>query len=327
MPTLSESTSSSRAAAVEVDHVAHRYGSHTALQDVTFTVPEGSLFGLLGPNGSGKTTLFRILTTLLEPSSGEVVIFDTNVQQHPHTVRRYLGMIFQKPALDGQLTVAENIRLHGGLFGLSGTTLDERLATVLRQFGLSARANDPVDELSGGLRRRADLARGLLHEPRLLLLDEPTTGLDPRARRELWEHLQAVRGESNTTILMATHLMDEAERCDELAIINDGRLAVTGAPEDLRREIGVETLWLETDRPRRLKDRIEAQFGFECQIIGGAVHVAHEDAPAVLGALYEAFDAYIASATVRRPTLEDVFMSFTGRRLDQPAAQDIHSIS
>ncbi len=317
----------SRRAAVKIGHVTHRYGSLLALDDVSFEVPEGSLFGLLGPNGSGKTTLFRILTTLLTPSSGTAEVHGCDVREDPHTVRQSISMIFQKPALDGQLTVGENIRLHGGLFGLSGARLESRLETVLRQFGLTHRVDDRVDTLSGGLRRRTDLARGLLHEPRLLLLDEPTTGLDPRARQELWEHLHSVQQAANTTILMATHLMGEAERCDELAIINEGKLAVTGTPESLRRALGAETLWLETEQPRKLMDRIEAQFGFDARLIGRAVQIVHEDAHNILSALYEAFDDYIVSATVRRPTLEDVFMSFTGRRLDSVASSEVKSLS
>jgi ABC-2 type transport system ATP-binding protein len=317
----------SGSAAVEIGQITHRYGDHLALEEVTFNVPEGSLFGLLGPNGSGKTTLFRILTTLLTPSSGTVTIFGRNVQTHPHTVRQSISMIFQQPALDGQLTVGENLRLQGGLFGLSGGTLKSRVRTVLERFDLTHRVDDRVETLSGGLRRRTDLARGLLHQPRLLLLDEPTTGLDPRARQDLWEHLYSIQESTRTTVLMATHLMEEAERCNELAIINDGTVAVTGTPDSLRRTLGTETLWLESERPRMLVDRIEAQFGFDVRLIGRAVQIAHEDAHNILSALYEKFDDQITSATVRRPTLEDVFMSCTGRPLDSAPANDIDTLS
>lgn len=312
--------------AVAIDHITHRYGSHLALNDVSFTVPSGALFGLLGPNGSGKTTLFRILTTLLTPSSGTATVFGHDLAKDPQTAREVTSMIFQEPALDDQLTVRENIRLHGGLFGLSGAALDSRLAAVLEQFGLTDRTDDRVDKLSGGLQRRTDLARGLLHQPRLLLLDEPTAGLDPRARRELWDHLHSVQQTADTTILLATHMMDEAERCDELAIIHEGSLAATGTPENLRRKLGAETLWMQTDDPRRLADRIEAQFGFDTRLIGRAVQIVHEDAHNILSALYEAFGDYITSATVRHPTLEDVFMSVTGQPLSTTSTGAMDSL-
>lgn len=313
------------ATAVRIDEVTHDYGLQRALRAVSFEVPAGSLFGLLGPNGSGKTTLFRIITTLLRPTKGSVRVFGADTTQSAHRVRAQIGMIFQHTALDQDLTVRENVELHGALFGLDADEIDARLDALLDQLGLSDRRDDRVRTLSGGLRRRADLARGLIHEPRVLLLDEPTSGLDPIARRELWDHLKRLRANRSTTILLATHLMEEAERCDRVAIISEGRLATSGPPDRLKRELGRETLWLESDDPSDLHDRIEAQFGFDVRIIGDAVQVTHSEAHSVLSAIYEALEDDIRSATVREPTLEDVFMVSTGHPIDEDSVGAVSS--
>ena len=306
--------------AVHVEGITHRYGTRTALQNVSFSVPMGSLFGLLGPNGSGKTTLFRILSTLMPPTSGVARIFDLDTSQAPDAVRARLGLVFQSPALDDNLTVHENLRFHGALYGLQGTVLRDRIDTLLRRFDVADRAADRVDTLSGGLQRRVDLARGLLHRPDLLLLDEPTTGLDPVARRTFWQVLDRLRRTEGTTMLLATHLMEEAERCDAVAILDEGRLVAEGAPEALTAELGEETLWLEAADPQALRDRIQARFGLDPRIIGTTVQIAHPDAPRLLSSLYDALGDTIDSATVRAPTLDDVFMVRTGHRPEEEKA-------
>ncbi len=284
-----------------------------ALRDVSFTVDAGALFGVLGPNGSGKTTLFRILATLMPPSEGTARIFSTDTTHQSDVVRQQLGLVFQTPALDDKLTVRENLRFHGALYGLSGAALHNRIDSLLQQFEVADRAHDAVETLSGGLQRRVDLARGLLHRPDVLLLDEPTTGLDPAARRTFWQILDRLRRTEGTTMLLATHLMEEAERCDMVAILDEGGLVTTGSPDALKAELGDETLWLETTAPTPLRDRIEAQFGFEARIIGGSVPISHPEAPDLIASLYDAFGDRIDSATVRAPTLEDVFMVRTGK--------------
>lgn len=300
--------------AVYVEEVTHRYGTRAALQDVSFVVPTGSLFGVLGPNGSGKTTLFRILSTLMPSSSGTARVFDLDTTQDPGDVRKRLGLVFQSPALDENLTVRENLRFHGALYGLQGSTLRDRIDESLRQFEVADRAADRVGTLSGGLRRRADLARGLLHRPDLLLLDEPTTGLDPAARHAFWQVLGRLRRTEGTTMLLATHLMEEAERCDEVAILDQGRLVAAGTPERLKAELGAETLWLDAEDPHALRDRIQAQFGLDPRVIGTSVQISHPDAPRLLSSLYDALGDEIDSATVRAPTLNDVFMVRTGHQ-------------
>jgi len=298
--------------AVNIQGVTHRYGDHRALRDVTLQVAPGTLYGLLGPNGSGKTTLFRILSTLMPPSEGRAKVFGIDVAQAPEAVRRRLGVVFQDEALDGTLTVRENLRFQAALYGLHGTDRRDRIDTLLHGLDVADRADDAVADLSGGLRRRVDLARGLLHQPDLLLLDEPTSGLDPAARRTFWTATQRLRAVEGTTLLVATHLMDEAERCDRVGILSDGALVADGAPETLKADLGDETIWLETDAPTRLRDRIEAQFGVPTRIVGSTVQVAPADPPAFLSSLYEAVGDRIRSATLRTPTLEDVFMVHAG---------------
>jgi ABC-2 type transport system ATP-binding protein len=311
--------------AVHVEGVTHRYaggadGPVTALRDLTLTVRAGTSFALLGPNGSGKTTLFRILSTLLRPTSGAARVFGHGTSEAPRAVRRLLGVAFQEPALDEALTVEENLRCHGALFGMRGDALEASLTGLLDRFGVADRRADRVDTLSGGLRRRADLARALLHGPRLLLLDEPTAGLDPAARRAFWRHLSHLQENDGTTLLVATHLMDEAERADRVAVLHEGRSVACDAPDALKQALGERTLRLESTDPDSLCRRIQAQFGLDVRCVGGALHIDHEDAPALLSRLYDAFPDRIESATVRRPTLEDVFMARTGTPDPAPLA-------
>ena len=220
-------------------------------------------------------------------------------------------MVFQQPALDTDLTVAENLRFHGALYGLGGRVLAGRIDRLLERFGLADRRNDRVKTLSGGLARRADLARGLLHHPPLVLLDEPTTGLDPAARKAFRELLKGLVDEGQTLIL-ATHLIDEAEACDRVAILDRGRLRAVGEPGDMKRSLGAETLRLESREPQRLAEHLRTGFNLEARVIEGGVLVVHPEAHRMLGAVYEAFSASIESVTLRRPSLEDVFMAYTG---------------
>ncbi len=302
--------------AVDTQHLTHRYGDRTALRDVTLQIEDGELFGLLGPNGGGKTTLFHILSSLLIPSEGRATIFGCDSVTQADASRRHIGFVFQQTALDEALTVEENLAFHGALYGLRGESLRARIADLLTLFGLSARADDRAGALSGGLRRRVDLARGILHAPSLLLLDEPTSGLDPGARRTLWETLGRLRRTEGTTIIAATHLMEEAEECDRVGIIDHGKIVALGAPRDLTDALGTTMLWLHSPAAEELRDRIHAQFGLDARTAGDRVQIAHDDAPAILGALYEAFGGRIESSAIRKLSLEDVFLTRTGHDLD-----------
>lgn len=301
-----------------VRDLSFAYGEQRALDGLSFEVRPGELFGLLGPNGSGKTTLFRIVTTLMPPLGGSAAVLGHATMDDPGAVRRSLGVVFQQPALDAELTVRENLRFHGVLVGLGGKTLDDRIDEMLDAFGLRDRAGDRVKTLSGGLARRADLARGLLHRPPLLLLDEPTTGLDPTARRELWASLARLQRDEGTTIVVATHLMEEAERCGRVAILDQGRLVALGEPDALAADLGAETLWLDSKQPDALADALDTRLGLASRRIGDSVLVDAEDAPDALARVYAALPDLIEAATVRRPTLDDVFAARTGASFDRP---------
>ncbi|MEL6445122.1 MAG: ABC transporter ATP-binding protein [Bacteroidota bacterium] len=300
--------------AFEATDLVYRYSDHTALDGLTFSVPAGSTFGLLGPNGSGKTTLFRIVSTLLRPLTGTAAVHQHDCANQPGDVRRMLGVIFQQPALDAELTITENLRVHAALVGIPRDEADGRIHAILDQFDLVSRADDRVKTLSGGLARRADLARGFLHRPKLLLLDEPTTGLDPIARRDLWDALARLQRLEGTTLLIATHLMDEAERCDEVLILDRGRAVAQGSPESLRATLGTEALWLDSDDADKLADLLTDRLGLTAHVLGRRVLVDHDDPASMISRIYEAAGDRIVAATVRRPTLEDVFVARTGER-------------
>lgn len=302
-------------AAVEIEALTFHYGTRTALQSLSLRIPSGCCFGLLGPNGSGKTTLMRLLATLLRPAAGRIRVWGHDTSEAADAVRRCLGVVFQQPALDGDLTVEENLRLHGAFYGLQGDALRQRIDELLARFDLQERRQELVRRLSGGQQRRVDLMRGLLHRPRVLLLDEPTTGLDPLARHAFWQTLRQIRQVDRLTLIVATHLLEEAELCDEVALLDEGRLVATGSPDTLVRALGDEVLWLETSEPEAIAAFIQRHFGLEVHVVGMAVRVVAPDVHALLPRLYESLGPRLRSATVRRPTLEDVFLVHTGHHL------------
>ena len=256
--------------ALNVVGLSHRYGDRHALQSVRFDVAPGESFGLLGPNGGGKTTFFRIAATLLTPTNGTVRVFGHDVATHPDAVRRCIGMTFQSPALDDRLHVVENLHYHGHLYGLHGKSLNQRIDEVLSLVNLTDRASDLVSTLSGGLQRRVELAKTLLTKPLLLLLDEPSNGLDPGARREVWEHLRHLRQTESTTIIVATHLMDEAAQCDRVGILHEGRLVASGTPEALVSEIGGDMILVTGKDLSSLAQKVTQRFDQHVEIIDGA---------------------------------------------------------
>lgn len=304
-------------AAIALSQITHRYGDQPALQDVNLSIEPGTFFGLLGPNGSGKTTLFRILSTLLPPTSGTASVHGFDSQTQAGEVRRHLGMVFQQPALDDHLTVAENLRFHGALHGLTSTRLQKRIAYLLDALSLSDREHARIKTLSGGLKRRVDLARGLLHQPHVLLLDEPTTGLDPLARHDFWKVVTTLRHAEGTTVLVATHLLDEADACDQVGILYEGQVTALGAPEALKASLGPATLHITTDDTFGLSQALETRFGVKPVLVDNTLYLPHPDAPTLIGPLYASFDNAIQQATVSRPTLGDVFLHHTGHRLSK----------
>ncbi|MGC2323143.1 MAG: ABC transporter ATP-binding protein [Terriglobales bacterium] len=307
---------------IRIERLGHRYDQRQALNDVSFDVHSAEIFGLLGPNGSGKTTLFRILSTLMLPTQGRALILDHDAARVPNLVRREIGVVFQASSVDAKLTVAENLRHQGHLYGLSGHALKQRMAEMLGRVGLADRARDRVETLSGGQQRRVELAKGLLHHPSVLLLDEPSTGLDPGARRDLWLYLKTLRDQERVTVVVTTHLMEEAEHCDRLAILNEGKLVALGTPAELKRQIGGEVIVMEARDPQSLAQRIEKRFGGPCAVIDGKVRLEREHGHRFVTDVVEAFPGEIESISVSKPTLEDVFIDRTGHRFWTEADKD-----
>ena len=298
--------------AVQIRELQHRFGESAALAGVSFDVRRGELLALLGPNGSGKTTLFRILSTALVPSGGSVRLEGADVVGQPHLARRAIGVVFQAPCLDRKLTAEENLRHHGRLYGLRGRDLEARIAGALAGVGVADRARERVERLSGGLARRVELAKGMLHRPAVLLLDEPTTGLDPAARRDFWAYLERVRADGGTTAVVTTHLLDEADRCDRVAILDAGRLVALDTPAALTAEIGGEVITVATDAAETLAARITERFACRATVVERTVRIEHPRAHDLVARLVEAFPGEIRRLTLGRPTLDDVFVRRTG---------------
>lgn len=300
---------------ISVQNLVHRYENRTALNGVSFDVRPAELFGLLGPNGSGKTTLFRILSTLMVPTSGRALVMGFDAAQEPASLRRQIGVVFQAQSVDPKLTAYENLWHQGHLYGLRGSALKRRVEEILTRVGLADRAKERVETFSGGMQRRIELAKGLLHHPGVLLLDEPTTGLDPGARRDLWQYLQILRDEEHVSVLVTTHLMEEAERCDRLAIMNEGNLVALGTPAELKSEIGGDVILLDAARDAgMLAEDIRARFHVATTVLGNQVRIEQEAGHRFVPDVVEAFPGEIQAISVSKPALEDVFIHRTGHK-------------
>ena len=310
--------------AVKVTNLRRQYGERAALDGVSFSVARGEIFALLGPNGGGKTTLFKILSTLLPATSGEVDILGRRLTQDPHTVRSSLGIVFQHPSLDAKLTVTENLQHHGHLYGLRGQRLRERSMLMLKRLGLADRAHDIVETLSGGMQRRVELAKGLLHEPEILLLDEPSTGLDPGARRDFNDYLRQLRDQDGVTIILTTHIMDEAERCDRVGILHLGRLVALDTPDVLKAQVGGDVVAIRAADALKFREKLVSRFGCDPIVVDGSLRIERPRGHEFIREVVEAFPGEIQSITFGRPTLEDVFIHQTGHQFWENAASEGH---
>jgi ABC-2 type transport system ATP-binding protein len=300
---------------ISIQNLVHRYENRTALNGVSFDVRAAELFGLLGPNGSGKTTLFRILSTLMVPSGGRALVMGCDAARDPNTLRRQIGVVFQAQSVDPKLTAYENLWHQGHLYGLRGSALKGRVDEILDRVGLADRAKELVETFSGGMQRRIELGKGLLHHPAVLLLDEPTTGLDPGARRDLWQYLKILRDEEKVSVLVTTHLMEEAERCDRLAILNEGNLVALGTPEELKSEIGGDIIMLDAAHDaEELARLIRARFSLDAVVMENQVRIEIEGGHRFVTDVVEAFPGEIQAISVSKPALEDVFIRHTGHK-------------
>lgn len=303
--------------AVSIRAVSHRYGQRQALDDISFDIAAGEIFGILGPNGGGKTTLFRLLSTLIPLQTGKVTLAGFDLRRDSYEIRRRIGVVFQAASLDKKLTVAENIRYQAALYGLAGSELHKRETAALEQFGLRDRAGELCEKLSGGLRRRVELAKGMIHDPQLILLDEPSTGLDPGARLNLWQHLVQLRESRGTTVVLTTHILEEAAKADRLAIMHEGRLVALDTPAALQATVGGDAITIPTTNPAGLLSALREKFSLAASEIEGGVRLEVRDGHQWIAKLVEALPEQIDEITLGKPTLEDVFIAKTGRRFDQ----------
>jgi ABC-2 type transport system ATP-binding protein len=314
MAGTSETQSMNASAAIAISQLSHSYGRRQAIRELTLEVARGEVFAFLGPNGSGKTTLFRVLSTLIPAQCGQVRILGYDLQRETQQIRTRIGVVFQAPSLDKKLTVAENVRHQAALYGLSGAELRKRQQELLEQLGLTERSRERTETLSGGLRRRVELAKGMIHQPQLLLLDEPSTGLDPGARSDLWEYLHRLREQWGVTIVLTTHLLEEADKADRIAIMNEGELVALDTPDKLRATVGGDSITIETADAQPLADAIAQRFEVAAAVVDGNVRLEQADGHQWIARLVEAFPGRIQSIRLGKPTLEDVFIERTGHR-------------
>jgi ABC-2 type transport system ATP-binding protein len=310
---------------IEVKNIVKKFDSITAVDDVTFEVQKGEIFGFLGPNGAGKSTTIGILATLIEPTSGEARINGFNVMEDRNDVRKSIGLVFQDPSLDDRLTAEENLRFHARLYEVPSADYKKRADEVLDLVELKERRNDIVRTYSGGMKRRLEIARGLIHYPAVLFLDEPTLGLDPQTRAHLWEYILKLKREKEMTIFMTTHYMNEAEYCDRIAIIDQGKIVTLDSPENLKKKIGGDIIRMKSVEKEKLEKEIKEKYNLAIKEgEDGFIQIEVASAETFMPRLFNELDSKIESIELRRPTLDDVFLSLTGRmiREEQVSGKD-----
>ena len=307
---------------VQVRNLVRHFGDVEAVKGISFDVESGEIFGFLGPNGAGKSTTIKMLCTLLRPTSGRAEIAGYDVLQAPSAVRTQIGLVFQESTLDEYVTAEQNLKYHAMIYHIPKSERTDRIRAVLALVGLEGRAGDCIRSFSGGMKRRLEIARGLLHAPRVLFLDEPTVGLDPQTRRSIWEHVWALREQHGTTIFMTTHYMEEAENADRLAIIDEGRVVAMGSPESLRQEFGQEVVTLSTEDNAAAARKLWRLCRIKAQVHNGYLSFNTTEANALLPTIVRELSVPIRSIDVRRPTLEDVFIKLTGQTIREEQASD-----
>jgi ABC-2 type transport system ATP-binding protein len=298
--------------AIEVRELVKNFGEVKAVRGVSFDVASGEVFGFLGPNGAGKTTTINMLCTLARPTAGAARVAGHDVVRERDDVRRNIGLVFQDPTLDGYMTGAQNLKLHAELYGLQRGLVEPRMRQVLEMVGLWERRGSPVGTYSGGMRRRLEIARGMMHSPRVLFLDEPTIGLDPQTRRSIWSYIRELKEREEITIFMTTHYMDEAEWCDRIAIMDHGEIVALDNPETLKAGVGKDRVTINTDDDEAAIAALAERFGIEATVAEGAVTFGVPGGEQFVPRLFAELMVPIKGVSVSRPTLDDVFMSYTG---------------
>jgi ABC-2 type transport system ATP-binding protein len=304
--------SAGETAAVVVEGLTRRFGDIEAVRGVDFTVAAGEIFGFLGPNGAGKSTTINMLCTLLRPTSGTARVAGHDIVGARDEVRRNIGLVFQDPTVDGYLSGEQNMRFHAELYGVPRAVVGDRLRQVLEMVGLWDRRRDRVETYSGGMKRRLEIARGLLHSPRVLFLDEPTVGLDPQTRKSIWDYIRQLKDNEDITIFMTTHYMEEAEFCDRIAIIDSGRIAALDTPAALKAKVGKDRVQIETTDDEAAIAALKETFDLDAAVRDGAVTFAVPSGEEFVPRLFAGLGVPITLVSVSRPSLDDVFMSYTG---------------
>lgn len=305
---------------IEVRNLVRRFGKLAAVDDITFSVNRGEIFGLLGPNGAGKTTTINMLCTLLRLTEGEAYLNNFNVAKEPNSVRQSIGLVFQDPSLDERLTAKENLEFHARIYDLSREEARGRIAEVLQMVELYDRRNDLVRTFSGGMKRRLEIARGLLHHPKVLFLDEPTLGLDPQTRSHIWEYVRSLRTREKITMFLTTHYMDEAENCDRMAIIDHGKIIALDTPENLKKQVGGDVISIKTVDDEQAFSELREKFGIEGKKDNEGIHFEVSRGEEFMPRFIGDFGVRINSISLRRPTLEDVFLRLTGHAIREESA-------
>jgi ABC-2 type transport system ATP-binding protein len=300
---------------IRVEHLVKRYNGITAVNDITFEVEGGTIFGFLGPNGAGKTTTINILCTLLSPTSGKTFIAGHDCLKDPSEVRKAIGIVFQDTTLDKDLTAYENLIFHAYLYDVPKKEMKERVDDVLKFVDLYERKDDLVKKFSGGMKRRLEVARGLIHRPRVLFLDEPTLGLDPQSRANLWEFITELPERHKVTIFMTTHYMEEAEVCKRIAIIDNGKIIASGTPEELKKTVGGDVVSLTTTDNSHAKEEIKNLFKLDVSEKDSVLYMTCSRGDTCVPEIIRTLGEKVLSVSVQRPTLNDVFLKLTGKTI------------
>jgi len=306
---------------ITVERLTKKFNGLTAVDGISFSVEPGEVFGFLGPNGAGKSTTINILCTLLSPTSGQASVAGFDCVRQPDLVRQSIGIIFQDPTLDNGLTAYENLLFHAYLYNLNRATARSRIDEVLKLVDLDSRKNDIVRKFSGGMKRRLEIARGLLHYPKVLFMDEPTLGLDPQTRNMIWEFIRSLKVRTGITIFMTTHYLEEAEFCDRVAIIDLGKIISMGSPAELKASLKGDTLTLTSRDDRALAAEISERFGLTAAPVTGGLSLTVERGEEFLPALIKGLKAEVLSVSLTRPSLNDVFLALTGKSIREEEAE------
>jgi ABC-2 type transport system ATP-binding protein len=300
---------------IEVKNLLRKYGKLVAVDKISFNVTEGEIFGFLGPNGAGKTTTISMLCTLLKPTGGEAVLCGHNVFTQRNQVRRCIGLVFQDPTLDDYLTAEQNLRFHAYAYNLPRELREKRITEVLDLVDLLDRRKSRVRTFSGGMKRRLEIARGLLHSPKVLFLDEPTLGLDPQTRRHIWDFILQLRQQQKLTIFLTTHYMDEAENCDRISVIDQGHIIALDTPEKLKDSLGGDVVTLTAEDNLKAANELKEKFDVFPEIQNGHVRFNVPHGEMFLPKFMQNFKSSLISIGINRPTLDDVFLKLTGRAI------------